>query len=140
MTSIWVGALAAVTASSLFSIGLVLQAGDARSTPVNEAFRLSLITGLVRRPRWVLGGFVILIGFGFHVAALSTAPLTVVQPALAFGLLVLMGVALRDPGERAGRREIAGLAGIIVGLVALTFTTPSRASGDDDTESIAIAL
>jgi drug/metabolite transporter (DMT)-like permease len=140
MTSIWLGALAAVAASSLFSVGLVLQAGEARTIPADYALRLSLITQLARRPRWVLGGLVILIGFGFHVVALATAPLTVVQPALAAGLLVLMAVGLRDPDERAGPRELAGLAGIIIGLIALTFTTPSRATGDDDPESIAIAL
>ena len=140
MTSIWLGALAAVTASSLFSVGLVLQASEARTVPADYALRLSLITQLARRPRWVLGGFVILIGFGFHVAALATAPLTVVQPALAAGLLVLMAVGLRDPDERVGARELWGLAGIIVGLVALTFTTPSKGSGEDDPESIAIAL
>ena len=140
MTSIWLGALAAVTASSLFSVGLVLQAGEARTVPAKYALRPSLLTQLARRRRWVLGGFVILIGFGFHVTALSVAPLTVVQPALAAGLLVLMAVGLRDPDERAGPRELAGLAGIIVGLVALTFTTPSRTTGDDDPESIAIAL
>jgi drug/metabolite transporter (DMT)-like permease len=140
MTSTWLGALAAATASSLFSVGLVFQAGEARNIPESYALRPSLITQLARRPRWVLGGLVILIGFGFHVTALAIAPLTVVQPALAAGLLVLMAVGLRDPQERAGSKEIAGLAGIIVGLVAVTLTAPSRATGDDDSESIAIAL
>src|SRR3954470_13616673 len=121
MTSVELGALTAVTASSLFSVGLVLQAGEARTVPVRYALRLSLITQLARRPRWVFGGVVILIGFGFHVTALALAPLTVVQPALAAGLLVLLAVGLRDPRERAGPRELSGLAGIIVGLVALTF-------------------
>ncbi len=129
-----------MTASSLFSVGLILQAGEARTVPAHHALHLSLITQVARRPRWVLGGLVILLGFGFHVAALAVAPLTVVQPALAAGLLVLLAVGLRDQDERAGMRELSGLAGIIVGLVALTFTTPSRATGDDDPESIAIAL
>jgi len=140
MTPIWLGALAAATASSLFSVGLVLQAGEARHVPLSSALRLSLIFELARRPRWLLGGVVILVGFGFHVAALSAAPLTVVQPALAAGLLVLMVVGLRDPEERARMRDFAGLAAIIAGVVALTFTTPDRATGDDDPESIAFAL
>src|SRR4051812_31253252 len=83
MTSTWLGALAAATASSLFSVGLVLQASEARNIPESYALRPSLITQLARRPPWVLGGAVILIGFGFHVTALAIAPLTVVQPALA---------------------------------------------------------
>jgi hypothetical protein len=51
-------------------------------------------------------------------------------------------VPLQRRARTAGGRgpEIAGLAGIIIGVVALTFTTPSRATGDDDPESIAIAL
>jgi drug/metabolite transporter (DMT)-like permease len=140
MASIWLGALAAVTASSLFSVGLVLQAGEARMVSTDYALRIGLITQLARSRRWVLGALVILIGFGFHVTALALAPLTVVQPALAAGLLVLVAVGARDPDERAGPRELAGLAGIIAGLVALTYTTPSRATGDDNPESIAIAL
>src|SRR3712207_7878870 len=49
-----------------------------RSTVSTEhSLRLSLLTGLIRRPRWVLGGLVMLAGFGLHVTALTAAPLTV---------------------------------------------------------------
>ena len=77
------GALAAVTASALFSAGLVLQSLEARTVPAEHSLRLSLIGGLLGRRRWVLGGLLMVLGFGFHVGALLLAPLTVVQPSLA---------------------------------------------------------
>ncbi|MEA2479452.1 MAG: hypothetical protein QOJ07_1374 [Thermoleophilaceae bacterium] len=140
MSSVGLGALAAVTASTLFSIGLVLQAAAARTVSADSALRIGILLQVARRPRWLLGGLVIVIGFGFHVTALTAAPITVVQPALAAGLLVLIGVGIRDPGERAGVREIAGVAGIIVGVVAVTFTAPGRATSTGSSESVALAL
>jgi drug/metabolite transporter (DMT)-like permease len=140
MTSAGFGALAAVTASSLFSVGLVLQSDEARKVPEKAALGLSFLLQLARRPRWLLGALVILIGFGFHVTALTLAPISVVQPALAAGLLVLLAVGLKGRGGRATPKEIAGVAGIILGVVAVTVTAPARATDDAGDESIALAL
>jgi hypothetical protein len=126
VTNTALGALCAVTASSLFSIGLVLQALEARTIPADHSFRLSLIVQLAKRRRWVLGCVVMLVGFAFHVTAFMAAPLTVVQPALAGGLLVLLWFGLRAQGQTINRREALGVAGIVLGIVALTFTTPDR--------------
>jgi hypothetical protein len=140
MASVGVGALAAVIASSLFSVGLILQSLEARTVSSEHSMRLSLLTALVRRPRWVIGAFVMLAGFGLHVTALALAPLTVVQPALAAGLLVLLAAGLRDQDERAGAREILGVAGIVIGVAGLAFAAPDRATGETDNGSIALAL
>src|SRR3712207_2058982 len=87
MVDLVLGAAAAAAASALFSAGLLLQSLEARGAPRGGG---PLALRLVRRPRWVLGGVLMVAGFGFHVAALFLAPLTVVQPALAAGLLVLL--------------------------------------------------
>jgi hypothetical protein len=140
VTNIALGALCAVTASSLFSIGLVLQALEARTISADYSFRLSLIGQLAKRRRWVLGGLVMLVGFGFHVTAFMAAPLTVVQPALAAGLLVLLWFGLRAQGQSINRREALGVAGIVLGIVALTFTTPNRTAGEAGAGSLVISL
>ncbi len=86
MSETVLGAVAAVTASALFSLGLVWQSAEARA--LGRHHRMwALLRSLVRRPRWIAGGGLMLAGFGFHTGALSLAPLTVVQPALAAGLL-----------------------------------------------------
>lgn len=128
MTNVALGVLAAVTASSLFSVGLVIQGREARTISAEHSMRLSLVARLLRRRRWVLGGGVMLAGFAFHVTAFAVAPLTVVQPALTAGLLVLLAAGLRDRGDGVGRREGWGVAAIILGVIALSFATPVKAT------------
>jgi uncharacterized membrane protein YozB (DUF420 family) len=99
-----------------------------------------LIGQLARRRRWVLGCVAMLVGFGFHITAFMAAPLTVVQPALAAGLVVLLAFGLRAQGGSINRREVIGVAGIIVGIVAVTFTTPARTSDVAGARSLIIAL
>ena len=140
MASVGVGALSAVIASSLFSVGLILQAVEARTLSAEHSLRPSVLLALARRPRWTIGGFVMLAGFGMHVTALALAPLTVVQPALAAGLLVLLVAGMREGGHRPGARELLGVAGIVIGVAGLAFAAPDRASDDTDTGSTALAL
>jgi len=132
MTDLVLGAVAAVTASALFSVGLLLQAAEARAAPGTSTF------GLLAHPRWVAGGGVMLAGFCFHVAALALAPLTVVQPALAAGLLVLLIAASRGTTERAGARELSGVVAISAGVVGVTLTAPERTA--DTSSALALAL
>jgi hypothetical protein len=140
MTSVGLGALAAVTASALFSVGLILQSLEARTVSGEPSLRLSVLLCLVRRPRWLLGAVVMLAGFGLHVTALALAPLTVVQPALAAGLLVLLIAGLREGEGTVGTREILGVAGIVIGVAGLAFAAPDRSSDESNTGSIAVAL
>src|SRR6266481_2434420 len=49
------GLAAALVASALFNIGIALQGIEARSVPKELALRVSLLTRLFRRKRWVLG-------------------------------------------------------------------------------------
>ena len=140
MTNIGLGALAAVTASSLFSVGLVLQGIEARRMPTDDSLRLSMITQLLRRPRWVFGGFVMLAGFGFHVTALAIAPLTVVQPALAAGLLVLLALGVRNQPEQLEKRDLLGVAAIILGIVGLGVTAPEKSSSVAADGSLAVSF
>src|ERR1035438_7266667 len=84
------GILAAAGASTFYSLGIALQAMDAKQAPREEHLRLALAWSLVRRGRWLLGTGLSILGFPLQVVALLLAPLAVVQPALAAGLLVLM--------------------------------------------------
>jgi hypothetical protein len=139
MGDLVLGAAAAVTASTLFSLGLVLQALDTRVTG-DGALRLSLFLRLLRRPRWVIGGALMVVGFGFHVGALTLAPLTVVQPALAAGLLVLLAVGARSDAGRVGLGELGAVAAIALGVVGLTLTAPTRTTVSSDALALALAL
>ncbi len=126
MGEVVIGAAGAVIASALFSVGVVLQGLEARRIPTGDAQRLALVTRLVRRPRWLLGAALMVVGFVLHAGALLLAPLTVVQPALSAGLLVLLALAARSDGEPVGARELGAVAAITLGLVGVALTAPER--------------
>ncbi len=96
------GLASALVASALFNVGLAMQALEARAAPKSLSLRLSLLTRLLRKPRWLIGWLLGIIGIGPQVLALATAPFVVVQPALAVGLLLLLWIGSRTLGERVG--------------------------------------
>jgi hypothetical protein len=59
-----VGLVAAIGASALFNVGIVLQAIEARRTPPSLGLRLSWLGRLLRRPLWVLGLALGVVGIG----------------------------------------------------------------------------
>jgi hypothetical protein len=60
----------------------------------------------------------------FHVAALSVAPMSLVQSVLAGGMVLLAVMAERIFGLRIGRRQWIGLALTALGLMLLGVTLP----------------
>jgi hypothetical protein len=60
----------------------------------------------------------------FHVAAMAMAPLSVVQPVIAGGLVFLAVLAERVFGLQLGRRQWVGVGCTAVGLTLLAITLP----------------
>jgi hypothetical protein len=90
----------------------------------------------MRRPVWsarqLFGSRLFAIGmliatgaWGFHVAAMAVAPLSVVQVVLAGGVVLLAVMAERVFGLRIGRKQWLGLAMTAVGLMLLGLTLPA---------------
>jgi drug/metabolite transporter (DMT)-like permease len=119
------GLIAAAGASVAFNVGVILQAADARREPAAEGLRLSLLTHLLHRRRWLAGLALGGVGFGLQVVALSLAPFVVVQPVLATGLLLMLYLGARILGERVGWAEVAGVVGITAGIGLLAWGTPT---------------
>src|SRR6195256_2150721 len=128
MVDLVLGIGAAVAASTLYSLGIALQALDAKESPAGEHLRLALAWRLLRRARWLLGTGLSILGWPPQVVALLLAPLVVVQPALAAGLLVLMFLAERLLGEHAGRYEHMAVWAIVIGMGGAALTAPPHTS------------
>lgn len=124
MTSIPLGVLAALAAAALFASGLMLQAGEARAQPVGG--HLGLVRSLARRPRWLAGTALTLAGWPLQALALLLAPLTLVQPTLVAGLLVVLVLADRRRGGRPGLGSAAAIVAVVAGLAALASVSPAR--------------
>ena len=140
MTPLLIGVAAAVLAASFYNAGVAVQSLDARRSPSHRALRASLLAGLATRRRWLLGTLLVTLGWTLQAAALLVAPLTVVQPALAAGLLLLLVIGSRILDEHVGRREIAATAAICVGLVGLAATAPEHIATRGTSAEIALSL
>ena len=129
MVDLVLGVLAAVGASTLYSLGITIQALDAKEAPAHEQLRLALAWRLARRARWLAGTALSILGWPLQVLALLLAPLVLVQPALAIGLLVLLFFAQRILDEQPGRTEHIAMAAILIGVVGISLSAPPRTTG-----------
>jgi drug/metabolite transporter (DMT)-like permease len=126
---ITLGFALAVAAACCYETGYALQALEARRAPAERALKPSLLTHLLSRPLWVGATALSLTGWPLQIAALAHAPLTLVQPTLALGLLLLLVLAVRILGETVGEREIAGVLLIIAAVGLFAWAAP-RDPGD----------
>jgi drug/metabolite transporter (DMT)-like permease len=120
------GLLAALLSTVLFNVGVALQALEARSQPKSLGLRLGLLGRLLRRPLWLLGVVLGVVGIAPQVLALAWAPFAVVQTALTAGLILLLAIAVRHLGERVTREAIAGVVLIIAGVALVSWGAPGH--------------
>src|SRR3954471_17241225 len=149
------GIICAIGASALYNTSVALQALEARDVGHEHALRVSLIGRLVRNPRWLIATVIGLLGWPLEIVALLLAPLTVVQPCLASGLILLLwlgttrlgeragprewNAAAGGPVERPGRREWTAVAAIVIGVAGVALTAPDRSTDHAGSEAIALA-
>ena len=126
MVSLLIGVALAAGASTLYSLGIAIQALDARDASQRHALRITLLAHLVTRGRWLFGTGMTVLGWPLQILALAYAPLVVVQPALASGLLVLLLVGERLLGETPGRRELTSVAAIVAGVAGIAALAPAH--------------
>jgi drug/metabolite transporter (DMT)-like permease len=120
------GLLLAICAAACFDGAIALQAVEARKVGKDEGLRPSLLVRLAKRPRWLAAIGLDILGWPFQLGALALVPLSVVQPALALGLILLLVMGERMLGERAGRAEIAGVLLLAGGVAILAIAAPGH--------------
>lgn len=132
------GAAAAFAASLCYSLALVVQRYEAQKS---SAAGLRLIIALALRPIWLLGIAFQLAGFGLFTYALTAAPVSIVQPMFAAGIVfvpVFAAVVLR---EYPGSREIVGMATTVIGMIAIVATMGEGAAlGQVSTASLLVVM
>jgi drug/metabolite transporter (DMT)-like permease len=124
----------------LYNTSIALQALEAREVPGEHSLRLSLIGRLVRNRRWLGATALGLVGWPLEILALLLAPLTVVQPCIVCGLILLLWLGATRLGERPGRREALAVAAIVAGVVGIGLTAPERSTDHAGAAAIALAL
>lgn len=120
------GVLVALAAAACFEWAYIVQAEQARGQPLHHRLRLSLLTSLVRNWRWAGGTLLTGAGALLQIWALTLAPLTVVQPTLAVGLLALPYLAHRRLGEHLRARDGLGIGAIVAGVSVIAIAGPTH--------------
>jgi drug/metabolite transporter (DMT)-like permease len=126
-SSLEIGVAASAGAALLLSTGTIIQALDARQVDSAHGLRISLLGRLVRRRRWVAGTVVGYLAFPLQLIALAHAPLVIVQPLHACGLLLLLAAGARLLKERVHVLELAGALAIVAGMAIVTWGAPAGA-------------
>jgi drug/metabolite transporter (DMT)-like permease len=134
-----VSCIAALGAAALYASSVTLQALEARQAPVALQLRPSLLVFLLRRPRWVLGTALGVLGWPLQAVALAFGPLALVQPIMALSLVGLLVAGNRVLGEPVDRRSIVAVGAIVGGIVLLAVDVPT-AGGDEHHLLLAITL
>jgi hypothetical protein len=121
--SVQVGLLLAVATALTSIVSFLYKHRGAVQAPAVE-FRRPVRSSLVLfRSGWYTLGIVIAMGsWGLHAAALSLAPISLVQSVIAGGLVMLTVLADRVFGLTVTRREWIGVALAAIGLAFLSAT------------------
>jgi drug/metabolite transporter (DMT)-like permease len=121
--SVQLGVALAVATALASIVGFLYKHRGAVESPTVD-WRRPLWSSLVLfRSRWyTLGVLIAMGGWALHVAALSLAPISLVQATIAGGLVLLTVVADRFFAHRVTRREWIGVALAAAGLAFLAAT------------------
>jgi hypothetical protein len=138
MVSFVLGFAAALASGVSYAVGVTLQSCEARQAPESESLHLALLRRLIKRPRWIVGTLAVISGWALQALALGLAPLSIVQPVLALGLLVLLIVGVRTGDECVGTREVVSVAAIVVGVAGLALVAP-KGEGGEHADPVAVA-
>jgi drug/metabolite transporter (DMT)-like permease len=96
--------------------------GNAAKVDIRRPIRTAV--SLWRQPAFAIGMGVGFVAWALHVAAISIAPLSVVQVVLASGVVLIAVMADRIFGMKVRKRQWVGLALTTVGLGLLAVTMP----------------
>jgi drug/metabolite transporter (DMT)-like permease len=125
MTGAGLAVIVALLATTAYHCGLILEKRAlARLPAIDARHALRLLRVLLTAPAWLAGFGLMLCGFALQVVALTLAPVSVVQPVLGSGvviLLVLSRIVLRETLKRLELACVLAMAASIV-VIALSAT------------------
>ena len=113
------------------NVGFLYKYRGARAAPPVSIRRpLRSAKALFASPLFTIGWAIGAGAWVFHVAAMSVAPLSLVQAVLAGGMVLLAIMAEQMLGCRIGRRQWVGLELTALGLMLLGVTLPAAHGAD----------
>jgi drug/metabolite transporter (DMT)-like permease len=131
-TSAAIGIPLALVATSSYSVGLILEKRALDRMPeIDLRHVLRVIAGLLTTPAWLAGFALMLTGLACQTIVLTFEPVSVVQPVLASGVVIVLVLSRLVLRERLGGGEFWCVAAVAVSVVllALSVTGTSGEAG-----------
>src|ERR671937_337383 len=120
------GIFLALACSFATNLGFLYKHRGACAAPAVDIRRPLHTVKCLFSSKWFAVGMIVATGaWGFHVAALALAPMSVVQSVLAGGVVLLAVMAERLFGFKVAPRQWAGVGLTAVGLLLLGVTLPA---------------
>src|ERR1700722_6452728 len=127
-----IGIPLALVATSSYSVGLILEKRALDRMPEIDLRHVPrVIAGLATTPAWLAGFALMLTGLACQTIVLTFEPVSVVQPVLASGVVVVLVLSRLVLRERLGGGEFWCVAAVAVSVVllALSVTGTSGEAG-----------
>jgi drug/metabolite transporter (DMT)-like permease len=120
------GILLALACAFVANLGFFYKYRGANSVPKVQVLHPLRSAKELYSSKWfALGMLIATASWGLHVAALSLAPMSVIQVSLAAGVVFIAVMAERMFGFKVGRRQWIGLSLTAAGRVLLGLTRPA---------------
>ncbi|HEY1622186.1 MAG TPA: DMT family transporter [Streptosporangiaceae bacterium] len=119
----------ALLAALLLGVGFVLQQSTAEEQPESRFLSLGLLTGLLRKPRWLAGIGCMVAGMLLAAWAIGHLELTLVEPLLSTNLLFALVLAVPISKQPVRWPEIIGALLLCAGVALLSDTRTAKPIG-----------
>ena len=124
--SIWSGILLALLATTAYNVGLILEKRALGQMPTLEIRRvLHVVVSLLTSRAWLAGFALMLAGLAFQTIVLTFEPVSVVQPVLASGVVLVLVLSRLMLRERLRGAETWCVAAIVVSVALLALSATS---------------
>jgi drug/metabolite transporter (DMT)-like permease len=128
MTGTDVAVLVALLATTAYHLGLILEKRAlARLASIDARHALRMLRVLLLAPAWLAGFGLMLCGFVLQVVALTHAPVSVVQPVLGSGIVILLVLSRIVLRERLRRLELACVLAMAIAIVVIALSSVGAA-------------
>lgn len=121
--SVWSGILLALLATTAYNVGLILEKRALGQMPALDIRRVPrVIVSLLTSRAWLAGFALMLAGLAFQTIVLTFEPVSVVQPVLASGVVLVLVLSRLVLRERLRGGETWCVAAIAVAVVLLALS------------------
>lgn len=108
----------ALLSAATFAISTSVQHEAAETAPESARGALGLVSHLLRRPSWLIGQLVAIVGFTLHALALHYGPIALVQPIVISGIVLAVPARAAISRRLPSARELRAVSLTALGLAA----------------------